>query len=381
MGSRRWYSTRTTSFSVPLALTTAARGPRGATPSCCNPTAPTRERPTKLCSESTRSSFDVALIAGALGVLFWAFGWRTAAVAAVFLGTQAPAELEWTGGALLRFDWLFLVVLALALMRKGRHFWGGLALGWAGLLRLFPLLFWAGPAVLMLRDLVCRRQVQGPHRRLLLGGLCAALVLLPAGAIASGPAAYFDFGQHITMHAQTPISNHMSLRTLFSYAPEARESIVDQRPVVGASDAWTTARLRRLEANRFWFLAAGGALLILFAWSVWRLPTTWIAVVLSLLPIVVLTDPSCYYFSIFMIAALLGRARRSLEVAAVGVASIGQLLVLQLPGTELPYVWLAGLYVVFATVMALMFARPPWGPGGRARRGKSPSTLLAWQRI
>lgn len=101
---------------------------------------------------------DVGLIVGALGALGWAFGWRAATLGAVFLGTQAPAGLAWTGGAFLRFDWLFLVVLAVALLRKGRAFGAGFALGWAGLLRVFPLLLTALAGVRRDSELFVDRQ-------------------------------------------------------------------------------------------------------------------------------------------------------------------------------------------------------------------------------
>jgi len=312
---------------------------------------------------------DVGLIASGLLALAWGFGWRLAALSALYLGTQAPAGLEWTGGAFLRYDWWFLVVCAVALLRRGRPFLAGFALGWAGLLRVFPLLFWAGPLVMLARDLAARKGVSLARRRLLLGGLCAACTLLPAASVALGPRSFAQFFDHVTMHAQTPIDNHMSLRSLFSYVPQERRRADADRVVVGVPDAWTAARQERLRALEPWFVLASGALLALFVACVWRLRTPWLGVVLSLLPVIVLTDPSCYYFSMYVIAVALGRARRSLEVTTVGLAAIGQFVALRCASAEALYVALAAVYVVFSTILVVMFVRPPrgWGASGAPR--------------
>lgn len=99
---------------------------------------------------SALAAIDPLLMAGVLGLLGWAFGARVAFLATVFWGTQAASAFSWTGGAFLRQDWLFLVVLSLALLRKGRPFWAGTALAWAASLRVFPLLLFAGPALLVI---------------------------------------------------------------------------------------------------------------------------------------------------------------------------------------------------------------------------------------
>ena len=65
---------------------------------------------------------DALLLAAMFALLGWAFGWRVTALAAVFFGTQAAAEMAWTGGAFLRMDWLLAATAALCLMRKRHYF-------------------------------------------------------------------------------------------------------------------------------------------------------------------------------------------------------------------------------------------------------------------
>jgi hypothetical protein len=81
--------------------------------------------------------------------MYWAFGWRIGALATVFWGCNAPANFYWTGGAFLRQDWFFLLVASLALARRRRFFLAGFALTWSALLRVFPMIFFGGWAIIM----------------------------------------------------------------------------------------------------------------------------------------------------------------------------------------------------------------------------------------
>ena len=60
------------------------------------------------------------------------------AVGAIFWGCQSSAPFYWTGGALLRQDWLFFSVLSVACIRRGHHKIAGASLVYAGLLRMQP---------------------------------------------------------------------------------------------------------------------------------------------------------------------------------------------------------------------------------------------------
>jgi hypothetical protein len=301
---------------------------------------------------------DLVLMAGTLVALFWGFGWRITALAALYWGTQAPADMYWTGGAFLRLDWLFWTVLATALLRKRRPFWAGACLAYAALLRLFPVLLFGGPLVLMSRELWKRRKLSQESRHFVAGAALALALLVPWGASVAGPRSYSDFYAHISMHASTPISNHMSLRTLLSVAPGKSLAQTGDAHALDPIEAWTEARRARLAALAPVRVVASVVLVLFFVYTLWRLRTRWIAVTLSLLLIVTLTDPTCYYFLIWILVAVLSRARRSLEIALVGLAAIGQVLVLRVVEFDLRFVALSALYLAFSVVMVAMFARP-----------------------
>lgn len=304
------------------------------------------------------SAIDVMLMVATIGALHWAFGWRLALIAVVFWGTQAPSGFHWTGGAFLRQDWLFLCALAAALMRKRYFFWAGAALGYAALLRLFPALLWLGPMVIVAVRVARRRKIPTEYRRLMAGGAVAACLLLPAGAVVAGPQAYPGFARHIAMHASTPISNHMSLRTLFAQSSETRLEQLVERGQTDPIEPWKRARRARLDRLRWLHWGVAALLLGWFVYTVARMRTLWLAMGLSLLPVVVLTDPSCYYHSMWVLAAVLTRARRSLEMVLVGVAGLGQLIAMRIEWYDDRYFGLAVLYLVLGLLLVFMFSRP-----------------------
>jgi hypothetical protein len=218
---------------------------------------------------------DIAYLAATFGALAWGFGWRVAAVGAIFWGTQASAPFFWTGGAFLRQDWLFWLVLAMALTRRGHPRTAGAAIVYSALLRVFPGLVVIGwitiagahvwrnrrtpgevhrplatglagatalaaaavhftlhrtaatiaatilvglASALALRIVAPRMRLA--HQKMLVGGIAAACALVPASWAVAGTDAYTKFYEHtILVHDHTPLTNHMGLRVLLSQKP------------------------------------------------------------------------------------------------------------------------------------------------------------------
>ena len=64
------------------------------------------------------ASIDLVLYVALFFAVWWAFGARVLCVALVFFGCQFPANGFFTGGAFLRQDWLFAVVVSACLARR-----------------------------------------------------------------------------------------------------------------------------------------------------------------------------------------------------------------------------------------------------------------------
>ncbi|HEX2202191.1 MAG TPA: hypothetical protein VHG91_02780 [Longimicrobium sp.] len=319
-------------------------------------------RPASLGWLQALAALDVALVLGCFAALAWAFGWRVAAVGAVFWGSQAYSTFFWTGGAYLRHDWLFLLVLSACLARKRRFGAAGASLAVASLLRVFPLLMAAGWAVQAVSQLVRTGTLAPSHRRLLAGGLLAAAVLVPLSAVYAGGDAYPAFARHIRLHNGTPLTNHVGLPALLSQGvgvgPESgRAKYVRDLDAPDPFGEWKRMRLERAGRARpvFWLVVA--ATLGWFAGVVWRIRRAWIAESLSPLWIAVLLQLTTYYYAFLLLAAPLTRARRSLELPLLSLAALSQLAWATFWWNDDRYAALSVLALAFCYAAVAAFAR------------------------
>src|SRR5204863_2858316 len=124
------------------------------------------------------SLLDPLYLVAMMLVIGWAFGRQTLAIGVLVLTTFAPANASWTAGAFLRWDWLFFTVAAVCCLKKQRPMLGGIALGYATLLRVFPGVLFLGPLCVIAWRLVRRRRLEPTFSRLLAGGVLAMVVAI-----------------------------------------------------------------------------------------------------------------------------------------------------------------------------------------------------------
>jgi hypothetical protein len=303
------------------------------------------------------ASLDLFLMTGMVLLLGWAFGRRIAALGIVFWGTQAASEFFWTGGAFLRQDWLFFGVLSLCLLRKNHSTWAGAALAMAAALRVFPLLFFAGPLVVVAAAWLRRSAISRSYQRFLLGGALAFCLIAGTSAAVTGPANARDFMTRVELRASSHVTNHMGLRTLFSASSAGRlEHTADER-LLDPTAPWVAARSERLSSLFPAYVVAVGALAALWVLAVARVRTLWIAVALGAALVPLVAEPASYYYSFVLLAVPLARILRSLEVALVGLAGAGQIIAIRFEWLDDRFVGLSVLYVAFALALIAAFSR------------------------
>ncbi|HEX2658878.1 MAG TPA: hypothetical protein VHU40_11425, partial [Polyangia bacterium] len=103
------------------------------------------------------AAMDPLLMLAAVAALVWAFGWQRAALVALVWGTYFPGRLWWTGGSLLRWDWLAALLAGLSLLRRDRPVAAGVLLGYASLSRVFPAFALVGATLSLLVSALRRR--------------------------------------------------------------------------------------------------------------------------------------------------------------------------------------------------------------------------------
>jgi len=294
------------------------------------------------------ATIDIVLQAGMIVLLYWAFGWRVGAIGAVFWGCNAAANFYWTGGAFLRQDWVFLLVASLALARKRFFFLAGAALMWSGLLRVFPLALFGGWAAMVLmytyQRVRGRPSVDGKegllsflhpdHRRLIAGSLVAIAVLVPASmATTGGTKAYAGFFEHIQTHKNTPLTNHMGLPTILSHNWEGRMRFTKNTNLDDAFQGWKEGRNRRKHKLRWLQITIFAGFFLWIAWALHRSQRLWVAPALSLPLVMCITDLTCYYYSMYIAAAVIALPRRSVGVTLLATGAASTLLL----GTPIGY--------------------------------------------
>ena len=307
------------------------------------------------------TSIDLLYILALVAVIGWAFGLRSLAVSLLVLATFFPCRFFWTGGAFLRWDWLFFLAASVACLKKGRPWLGGMALGYAALLRIFPGLLAAGPVVAVLalvtRDGLktgLRRPEVQAHLRFLAGAALAVALLVPASfAVTGGPEAYRAFLANTRKHQETPLTNHMGLRTVVSWRPaEVGRRLVDET----ATDPWGRWKEARLAAWRqarpFAALLAGAAL-VLLGRAARRRPEPWIAAALGVLWIAFAVELTSYYYMFILVPALLWVEKRAAAIALLALAAFSQLVSLG-PLLGMP-TWRDEQYTLISLATVLVF--------------------------
>jgi len=268
---------------------------------------------------------DPLLIFGMVAAIWWAFGWRVLCVALAVFATNFPSRFFWTGGAYLRWDWLFHMTAGVCLIKKGRPVLGGFLVGYAALLRVFPGFLFVGPLLVVIQQLALRTKGQRQRRRgalaVLLGGALAVATLVPVSLEASGGIeGYRTFIRNSAKHTATPLTNNMGWRTVVGYRePEAGRHLRDDR-LEDPWQSWKEARLRTFH-GRLWLYLAGvvGALVLLH--RAVRGVATWEATALGATLIAVVPELTSYYYSFLVVPALLWATRRRAGLALLAVTA------------------------------------------------------------
>lgn len=276
------------------------------------------------------ATLDLALFAGAFFAVGWAFGLRTLCVTLVFWGAQWPANFTFTWGAFLRQDWLFYLLLAVALAKRRRYGLAGASLAASALVRVFPALLAIPVVAGAVFGLRRRGRVPGAHARFLRGFAVGGASLLALSLAVLGPRAHAEFASHLATHSRAAMTNLMGLKTI---------AVFDWRSAAGAAfdpDAldsfarWGELRAARAEALRPLLLILSAASVAGVAWASRGPRSVWKLLPCGLLLVMAAAELTNYYYSVFLLAPLLSSDRRdgsAHEAASLAAAAFSALLV------------------------------------------------------
>jgi hypothetical protein len=313
---------------------------------------------------------DVPVLLGMWALVAWAFGWRTLCVALIFWGTWPPSGYNWTGGSILRHEWLLASVAGICLLRKQKWLGAGALIAYATSLSIFPGFLAAGIGAGAVARWVAQRRfvIEREQRQLLLGaGLALALVLAAAALAGGGPAAWLGFVENSRVDSQ-PSPNNMGLPTLLSYERETSLRMIHLGDAARPALVWAQARAETLARRAPLWAALGAGYLVLWVGAVRRQPE-WVAAILGLGVVVLAFQLSCYYYAFMLSFGLLWPRHRSVGLASCGLTLAAHWIGGRFPDEEEQYAYLsllAVLLVVWATAVARL--RGAGGPEPRAPR-------------
>jgi hypothetical protein len=282
-------------------------------------------------------------------MVWWAFGPRGFAAAAITLGLNFSNRYYWTGGAFLRHDWVFYLVASICLLKKDKPYLGGAAFAYATLLRLFPGLVALGPVLAAVEYYRQHKKLDPVFAKWVVGGVVATCVLVGASFAAfGGPPTWQRFAQNTVKHSNTPLTNHMGLRTVLSYRPwTAGQRMVDNTQI----DSWKKWKDARLASWR----QLQPLFLLLMAFAIWLVSMAirasgtepWFAAALGTGFIVFGAELTNYYYCFLMGLAVLGARRREVGLMLAALA------ILTLVINWGPFVWMSRWLDEQYTVMSL----------------------------
>jgi hypothetical protein len=301
---------------------------------------------------------DVGLQIGSLLLIGWAFGVRSMCIAAIFWGCNAPASFHWTGGAFLRQDWYFAFVAALCLARKRQFVWSGAALTWAALLRVFPIVTFAGVGLIILFDLLAKRRLRRDYRQFILGSVLMGGALLGASVAVSGLRSYSDFVSHISAHKHTPLTNNMGLEMILAYDWDGRMRFTLDERLDDPVQPWKAGHASRVQARRPLFIGLNLALFGAVAWALRRTKLLWIGMALSVPLASSALSLTCYYYCLFVAPAVLLLVSPALGPAYLALAGASQVLLTRFYWIDDRYVALSVLFYAFALCTVYALSRP-----------------------
>jgi hypothetical protein len=298
-------------------------------------------------------AIDLGLLLAAFGVALWGFGARTTALAAIVLGTYFPAQLTWTNGSFLRWDWFAAALAGVALCRRDRPLAGGAALGYAALARVFPIFALAGVGLAAVAEVVRRRPIDSSVRRALVGAALVACVLAPAATLAHRSHGWRDFAARLSAHAGVASPNRMGLPVVLSF--ESETELAREPPGESSLSRWEDAQDRTLARRRWSWLAALALGLVALARASAGRPA-WVAAALGFAAAPLGPALACYYYAFVAIPALLGGRNRDTAVVVLSLA-LAAALIGRLPLT-MDRQFLAQSALAIVVMVYLLFGAP-----------------------
>ncbi len=173
---------------------------------------------------------DIGLLALCLVFVFEAFGPKGLVICLLALGGGYELAHSHIRSGFLRLDWLAAMFAAVALFRLKRPVWAGGFLAYAAAIRVFPVLFVAGPALSVGLHYVRHRVLRVPERNFVLGFGAVSVALLGFTLVEPGGVRRFEsFVHKISVHRLDVSTTRVGLDYALVYEGETHSRDFESR--------------------------------------------------------------------------------------------------------------------------------------------------------
>jgi hypothetical protein len=195
-------------------------------------------------------------------------------------------------------------------------------------------------------------------KRFFAGAALAAALLVPLSlAVSGGPAAYRDFMRNTVKHKETPLTNHMGLRTVVAWHPsEAGRFLRDSR-LLDPWEKWKEARLASFREARPVYAVILIGFLALMGLAT-RHAEPWVAVCFGVMLIPFGVELTSYYYAFILGVALLWEKRDVIGRLLLALAAFTQFI----GWAPIPTMskWLDQQYTLMSAATLIVFGGIVW---------------------
>lgn len=259
------------------------------------------------------ASLDIVLMVAMFVVILRTHGYRACCLSLAIAGLGFGWRYLYIG-SLLRLDWLVASVIGICMLKRERFTLAGALIGYAAAVRVFPVLFLAGPGLLALKAWFSGERPKWPIQ--LAAGFIAAMLLLGLGGSMTGRGfeAWTEFAEDIQVHRKSWGTNLVGLDSLFVNGPSM---------LVANATAPTGRRTHKevaeiLSERQLGRVVAAGSMLGLLGLAVWGASLS-DAALLGVVAIFALTPAASYYWIMALVVPL--RRGRWAPIAVLGLAT------------------------------------------------------------
>ncbi len=250
---------------------------------------------------------DTVLLAALFAAVAWAFGREAMLLSLIYFCVFFGSGFGWTGGAFLRFPWLFALVAGVCCYRKGRHAGAGALAALAAMLRIFPAIFAVGLACKAAAVLLRHRRL--PRRTMRFFAAFAVTGLVLFGLTALLPRGWDHWGElrhNMSTHLENISPNVVGLTEILAFQRGGG-------PVTAEEFATLKTRRQRIYAAQLLLVLAPLALLVA---RLSRRQSDLGAMLLGL-PLILAGLSLAAYYYIFLLLLILAFRKSSRDLALI----------------------------------------------------------------